>query len=154
MPIELRIMVPDDMPAGKVGDAAMTQWLAFHVKPKDSQIKLADRAGLSYRAFRHFMQKTGLTLESLLEIKAGDSSMILEKSEPEEPGYVEDTDAAEPCQFCGSTIKVHLHHVVNRYDSPVMVALCSKCHRKFHFLNKLYRPPIAKAKRGKAVTMR
>lgn len=139
MPIQLTVVIQDDAGFPAIEGEAVKQWLAFHVKTQDSQAGLAKRAGMSYRQIRYFMSKLGLTITGLLEAKSQDPSMSLLSSTPDaDPPQ---SDAAEPCQFCASTQQVHMHHVVNRYDSPVMVALCSKCHRKFHFLNKLYRVP-------------
>ncbi len=150
MPVQLTVVIQDDAGFESVENEAVRQWLVFHVRPDDAQVDLAKRSGMSYRQFRHFMGKLGLTITSLLA--ARDPESLLDPPVPDPP----QTDSTDPCAFCGSLDRIHMHHVVNRYDSPVMVALCTNCHRKFHFLNKLYRvpqrvtkTPIAKRKKVK-----
>ncbi len=140
MPI-LTLDIPDHAPLETVQNEAIRQWFAFHIEYGDSQIGLAERLQIPYRQLRHFMQKLDVTMPQLLQLK-NPLDYIRNDATSTAPDLVPDTPITEPCQFCGSLTDVHLHHVVNRYESPVMVALCSKCHRKFHFLNKLYRPPL------------
>ena len=42
------------------------------------------------------------------------------------------------CLFCGTTDKLHLHHVDGKNHSPKVEALCESCHKIFHSLNTRY----------------
>lgn len=132
MPIQFTIVLPDDAPFDSVADEARRQWLMFHVHEGESDLKLARRAGMSYRQLRHFLGKLQIDTHDLLNAK----------SNPQASNETVYVSSDEHCQFCDSTEEIHLHHVISRHESPVTVALCAKCHRKFHFLNKLYRPPV------------
>lgn len=123
-------------PFDSVADEARRQWLIFHARPADSDMALARRAGMSYRQLRHFLSKLQIDSHDLLNSKA----------HPQVEQEIVYVPSDEHCQFCDSTDDIHLHHVVSRHESPITVALCSKCHRKFHFLNKLYRPPVRRSK--------
>lgn len=126
----------------RVAQEAQKAWLAHFMERNISQTKLAARVGVSYRRLRYFMAQASCTLDDLSNLH--DEANTTPFRELLHTAVYDDTITTGPCQFCNSTEDVHSHHVVNRYDSPVMVELCAKCHRKFHFLNKLYRPPQRK----------
>lgn len=71
MPLQFTIVLPDDATHGVLVDETRKQWLVLHVRSADSQMSLAKRAGMTYRTLRHYMDKYGLTLESLLRLKRG-----------------------------------------------------------------------------------
>ena len=138
MAIRLILILPDKCPFDDVATEAQKQWILFH-ENGGSLMDLAKRAGIRYRSIRYLLAKW--KVKSFEELRAG-------------VGESNITDVESICEFCDSTDDIHLHHVVNRYDSPVMVSLCAKCHKKFHFLNKLYREPARKMKRSTALTMK
>lgn len=111
-----------------VGDAAVCTWLKAVEVPGENEAAMAKRLGMSYRILRYWRSKT-----------MPPSAFLA--------GIQDETELPLPCEFCGKPDGTHQHHVVNRKDSPVTVTLCSICHRKFHFLNRLYAAPAQKARK-------
>jgi hypothetical protein len=109
-----------------VADSAVIAWLKACQVPGESEAAMAKRLKVSYRILRYWRDKQIPPTATLA-------------------GISDETDIPQPCEFCGKPDGTHQHHVVNRHDSPVTVTLCSTCHRKFHFLNRLYAAPTKKA---------
>ncbi len=124
--VRIVLDLADGIDCESVGNAAVLSWLRACEVYGETETAFARRLGMTYRVLRYWRAK-------LYPQKATLSAIVDEKEIP------------ATCEFCGATEAIHQHHVVNRYDSPVTVVLCARCHRKFHFLNRLYRDPTGKA---------
>lgn len=120
----MQITLPDDADIETVVAMTRRAWAQHKMIPGEGIPQAAKRIGVTYRQLRRWLR--GEYGRRLLAVPSDEIVMV--ESEP----------TAACCEFCGGKSNIHEHHVVNRHDSPVTVRLCAVCHRKFHFLARLF----------------
>lgn len=132
---ETMLVIHEDWKIEDVVREAKKQWLSLHVRQTDTVPMLARRLGMTYREIRYLFEKLDVTV---LDFRS--------RIQPLDKQIGQIINDPGSCEFCASTEDIHAHHVVNKKESNSTVMLCGKCHRKFHFLNKLYKRPVREPK--------